>query len=186
MFLCTSNIFSSGVQNMSSRESLVLKMIVCFANVTKIMQVQTVSELQTLLQAHGIDTGLYGKPGTKSLQNLLKEITEEESNLEVCEGKLKREVHILLVYIKSGDKVLTETNQLFHTTPNREAWSRQRNSVLAEKLHPGENAQEAVRRALEEELGITYSGTNHKVNPVEAEIRTSASYPGLESVYYTT
>lgn len=148
------------------------------------MEITTLEQLEKLLIDNRINTTLYGKPGTKSLDNLLNEIKNGETVMNIKDKKLTREVHVLQIYIIFNSKILTETNQLFHATPTREAWSRQRNCALAEKIYPGEDIKQSIHRSLKEELGIFYVSENDDIRPVEIETKHSASYPELESIYY--
>jgi hypothetical protein len=142
----------------------------------------TVTTLEQLLKDNSIDPSLYGKDKAKSLSSLLKELHEGEAQLEL--EPLTRVIRVLLVTLTRNGKVLTEVNQYFHTTPEREAWSRQRMSILAEKLMDGETPEDSLARALKEELGLDY-----KLSEVDfqhtIETRVSASYPGLPTKYIT-
>lgn len=150
---------------------------------------KTVDELKERLILSEIDVEQYGKGSAKTLHQLLEEIKEGESSLSINmdDGKLKRTVRVLLISIKRSDgKILIETNQTFHETESRKSYSRQRNCLLAEKLHSEEDLKLAINRSLTEELGIS-SGkfVLNYIVPCVIETKYSQSYPGLLCEYYT-
>lgn len=140
------------------------------------------NSLRQLLEENGIDSSLYGKGKAKTLNSLLKEINEGESKLEF--NPLTRVITVLFLSLMRNGKVLTEVDQYFHQTPEREAFSRQRMSVLAEKMLENETPDAAVKRALNEELGVDYIPSDTIIHRT-IETRISASYPGLPTKYIT-
>lgn len=144
-----------------------------------------------LLQKHGISVDKWGTGVAKTVDHLIKEISDEESVLVVeSSGELVRQLAVAVVDVYYRDIVnnkrykLIESKQIFKDGRQRE---RNLETSLAEKLKANEKPDEEVAtRALEEELGIE---GNLKVNieKIKDVIRESDSYPGLRNktkVYY--
>jgi len=147
--------------------------------------IETLGQLRDTLVEHDIDVTKYGQGTAKTLNQLLKEIKDGETILEVKDGQLKRTVNVLFISIVNSEgKVLKEIQQLFHATPERGEYTRKRNIVLGEKVLPGESVDDAVKRAVLEELGLNISQKNYN-SDVERESteKYSASYPELLCVY---
>lgn len=143
----------------------------------------TVQALESLLEEHGIDTSLYGKEGSKTVAQLFGELEAQECSLRLKGSSLIRVVHPLFIHIQDGDgRTLKEESQTYHATPTREEYTRKRGIVLAEKIFDGEDVTTAVHRALKEELGIDYEGTNFVTVP-EVQRKSSPSYPQLNCVF---
>lgn len=145
-------------------------------------------ELEDLLSANSIDISQYGQGKAKTLENLLQEIKDGETVL-VKEGHvLVREVNVLSidVFCRYDGKQyrLKEDRQEF--TDGREARRRSdylTDGAVSEKILPGEDLIDAVRRALAEELQV--SSFQFLKNPSKTGVkeRTSPSYPDLLSRY---
>lgn len=136
---------------------------------------RTLAGLASLLGLYSVDTSGWGKGSSKTISQLLNEVEMEE--------KLIRVVNAVFIYIQNNGMTLKEDIQTYHATPTREEYSRRRRSVLAEKRGKEEELKDAVKRALEEELGIEYDGTNYEVTE-EVEQKFSQSYPNLQCVFY--
>ncbi len=144
----------------------------------------TLADLAKFLTQHGIDTAEYGKGTSKGLEQLLDEVLKGECYFESGGDTMARHVNVLFVSITRADnKVLTEVNQTFHRTSTREEYSRQRNVVLAEKMHKGEDPVDATVRAINEELGILVQDLHTISVTCTTEEKYSPSYPGLLGVY---
>ncbi|XP_043688366.1 uncharacterized protein LOC122639567 [Telopea speciosissima] len=126
------------------------------------------------------------KPGTKNVHNLWLEIAEGETSLVDSSPPL-RTVHVVTVRVIDGHgSVLIESHQELSDGSLRE-----RCRPLSEKMKPGESVEDAVKRAVREELGsiIQKSSDDGLVRIVpgsylmKEEERVSASYPGLPAFY---
>lgn len=131
---------------------------------------------------------LYGQGGAKTVHHLLQEVREGESVLSIdAKGNLYREVHVVWVDVfcslENGDLyTLREDRQEF-----KDGRIKRRDdlgSSLGEKLKPGEDPQEAVSRAVAEELGITSGIEGSYFLGTEDTVHTPDTYPGLESSYH--
>ncbi|XP_042519460.1 uncharacterized protein LOC122093242 [Macadamia integrifolia] len=126
------------------------------------------------------------KPGTKNVHNLWLEIAEGETSLIDSSPPL-RTVHVVTVRVIDGHgSVLLESHQELSDGSLRE-----RCRPLSEKMKPGESVEDAVRRAVREELGSIIQGSldDELVRIVpgsylkKEEERLSVSYPGLPAYY---
>ena len=120
--------------------------------------------------------------GTKTIEDLYHEIIIGETTLEIIDLKLVRVVKLVSIEIqvKLGDKsfILVEDKQIFFTGAVRERGLKN----LAEKIREGENPDQTVIRALQEEVSLVIDKKPNFVDKTE-EIKTSPSYPQLDSVY---
>ncbi len=136
-----------------------------------------------------IDITRWGAGSAKGFSDLLKEIQEGESVLAVsAQGELARELRVLRLDVfcrfESGDTYrLKEDRQEFKDGRVR---TRPMSTSLGEKLKPDELPEEAVARALFEELGIQASHEALEFTGSSESTLDSPSYPGLPShyVYY--
>lgn len=151
---------------------------------------ETLDSLDEWLSEHGVQTTAYGEGEAKPLVSLMTEIEEGETVLRLIDGKPLRLVNVLNVLIRnSKSQLLYEARQELPT-----GTIRTRNMPLAEKMLPGENWQEAVHRAVQEELGpVLPTGSNApQVTVLEdtyenkVEYKNSQSYPGLSSQVHTS
>ena len=117
------------------------------------MKIWTRPKLEQLLAEHNINTTEWGTGMSKTLQHLFYELIKGECELYIEDGKLKRSVEALSVTVFYKDERLIEEYQKMKDGRFRR---RILDASVAEKLTKGEsdNLQDAVRRALEEELGI--------------------------------
>ncbi|XVE58260.1 hypothetical protein DITRI_Ditri04bG0156200 [Diplodiscus trichospermus] len=118
------------------------------------------------------------KPGTKNVHSLWLEISDGETLLVDSFPPL-RTVNVVTVRILGKDNlILVESRQELSDGSVRDRFR-----PLSEKMKPNETLEEAVVRAVEEELGsITDSGAVRIVSGSyrkKLEERNSASYPGL-------
>ncbi|KAF9588764.1 hypothetical protein IFM89_015491 [Coptis chinensis] len=127
------------------------------------------------------------KPGTKNIHNLFLEISEGESILTDTTPPI-RNLHVITVKIISKSNsncVLIEAFQELSDGTRRERFR-----PLSEKMKPNESVENAVLRAVKEELGsVITSEDDGNVKIVEGsyvekvEERGSVSYPGLPACY---
>lgn len=147
----------------------------------------SVERLTELLKSHGIDVKKYGTNSAKTISQLCEEIKSGESSLLLTnDGEAVRYIKIVVIFLRSGDNILIETEQRFHSTPLRSEWTRCRYCGIAEKCLPGEDINVSIHRSLNEELGITYNGEGIVNTKRSTESRQSMSYPGLVTIYDTT
>ncbi|XP_039045312.1 uncharacterized protein LOC120185052 [Hibiscus syriacus] len=123
------------------------------------------------------------KPGTKNVHNLWLELSEGEISLLDSSPPL-RTVNVVTVRILGKDNlVLVESRQELSDGSVRDRFR-----PLSEKMKPHETTEEAVVRAVKEELGsvVVDSGTVRIVPGSyrkKLEERNSVSYPGLPARY---
>jgi hypothetical protein len=146
----------------------------------------TLADLENLLKDNNIDPslyGYYGYSGSKSLDDLLKEINTGECTLMLDEnGSLIRAVSSLFVAIQREDeKILIEVRQ---QRPNAYGF-RERNCLLAEKLYEGESMNNGLIRALCEEAPFINTYTFIR-STVDGRSVHSLSYPKLMTKYSDT
>ena len=138
--------------------------------------IQNLNELMEWLSRHKIDFSKWGSGATKSLEDLLEEVQIGDTKLRTA----KRIVEVAVVLIRSGEKYLIETKQVF--ADNR---VRHRNWPPSEKLQLGESPEGAANRCLFEELGLRsdqIQSMQRKNGPLIEE-GDSTSYPGLCTEY---
>lgn len=120
------------------------------------------------------------KPGTKNIHNLWLELSEGETCLADSIPPI-RTVNVVTVRILGkNNRILVESHQELSDGSVRSRWR-----PLAEKMKANETYEEAVIRAVKEELGI--DGNNVRIVPgsynKKVEERSSNSYPGLPALY---
>ena len=152
------------------------------------------SELKSLLEGNGVSTTEWGKGQSKTLKHLLSEIEAGETVLKfAANGELIRHTAYLSIqvfydfYDNDQDRrkryKLIEDKQVF-----RDGRERSRNQVwsVAEKLKSNEkDIYCAVRRALEEELGVYGEPLYTSEIELKEENMISPSYPGLKARFLT-
>ncbi|KAL6753894.1 hypothetical protein V8C86DRAFT_2717776 [Haematococcus lacustris] len=145
---------------------------------------RTPRELVAWLDKHGVNTQAYGKGVSKSISELFYEHARKESVLELQDSKPLRVVRVLSLHIlNTHGQVLYEAEQVLP-----DGRSRRRCVPLSEKLIGDESWQEAVPRAVQEELGSALP-EGYQVSLVEGsyrelqEVSSSMSYPGLPTKY---
>jgi FMN phosphatase YigB (HAD superfamily) len=148
------------------------------------------SELRALLSSHGVDTSQWGAGSNKTLNQLWEEIESGETELVASKQALIRKVKVVSIDVRFMDDStgslkksrLFETKQEFSDGRQRERnrWG------VREKMKPGEEVLDAVRRALQEELGIELSedvaGRLITVGQTIV-VKESRSYSGLQSQF---
>jgi hypothetical protein len=108
---------------------------------------QSSLELKTWLESKGIDLAVWGMGGAKTVENLWAELAEGESQIQ--DDPPERQVQIVNIMIRAGDRLLVEGEQEFGANQ-----SRFRGKPPAEKLKPGEDPVEAAVRCLHEEMEV--------------------------------
>jgi hypothetical protein len=136
-------------------------------------------ELRDLLAGEGIPVHLWGTGLTKRVDDLWSEIGRGEAALTTGSPP-QRLVTCVRLVVRRGGKRLTEVAQQLANGEVRE-----RRSPPAEKLLPGEDAEAAAFRCVEEELGVPravcriFPGTHTE----KTDASDSPSYPGLATRY---
>lgn len=121
-------------------------------------------------------------PGTKNVHNLWLELSEGETSI-ADSSPPTRTVHVASVRIldASSSRALIESHQELS-----DGSIRPRNRPLSEKMKPHESIEEAVCRAVREELNVV-DGGSVRILPGSyvrrVEERASLSYPGLPACY---
>ena len=146
-----------------------------------------VEELRRIMENCGINTSMYGQGQAKSIDQLFKEIEEKESCLYIVPNrKLIRGVSVIIIILRRSDgRYLREYKQFFHKTSNRDEYTRKRKSFVAEKRMAGERVDDAVKRALGEELELNEGDAILTSHHRCVEERESMSYPNLTTSYDT-
>ena len=140
--------------------------------------------LEVLVRAE-VPVDDFGTGPAKTVQHLLDEVQSGESVIHVQKtGEILRELRVLWVDVmcelSNGDiYVLREDRQEFK---DGRVKRRALNASLGEKLKPGETPEDAVQRALEEELGVQRI-TNVYDTGYEEKTLTPDTYPGVKSSY---
>jgi len=141
----------------------------------------TKEKLETLLRSHGVPLGKWGVGHAKTVEHLLAEVASGESFLNIKDGQIVRDVIsvAMSIYYQRGEEVLRlmEEKQVF-----TDGHERVRNDLVSmgEKMNPGENPEDAMHRALREELKI--EGLQSVIErPTIVEEIPSGSYPGIFS-----
>ncbi|KVH87686.1 uncharacterized protein LOC112503189 [Cynara cardunculus var. scolymus] len=127
------------------------------------------------------------RPGTKNIHNLWLELYEGETSLADSTPPL-RTVQVVVVRVRDDkNRILIESHQELSNGDVRN-----RSRPLSEKMKPGETVEEAVARAVKEELGsiITASCLHDDILKIipdsyssKVEEKVSVSYPGLPACY---
>ncbi|CAH9099296.1 unnamed protein product [Cuscuta epithymum] len=127
------------------------------------------------------------KPGTKNVNNLWLEIYEGESSLSDSTPPIRTLEVVVVRVIAKDSRVLVESRQELSDGSVRD-----RCRPLSEKMKSGETVEEAVLRAVKEELGSIFSRDSEidgivKIVPnsyvKKVEEGVSVSYPGLPACY---
>lgn len=145
----------------------------------------TCEELQEKLLSAGIDTSQWGTGKAKTLEHLLKEVSEGEAELvKTPEGALVRRTTVGkadIYFIDTDGTVyrLKEDRQVFKDGRERK---RNLDSAVSEKLKVGEDHADAVTRGIQEELGIE-GEKQVEDQGITTEQGESPSYPGLGTEY---
>jgi hypothetical protein len=148
----------------------------------------TRDDLIAILKGADVPIDTFGQGAAKTIEHLLKEIQEGESTLRVWPtGEILRELQVLWVDVVSehanGDVYfLCEDRQEFKDGREDNIKRRKLEASLGEKLKPGEKPDEAVVRALEEEIGVNELTGVFQTGYSENAL-TPDTYPGVPSSY---
>lgn len=138
----------------------------------------SVRDLDSWLTQRGIPTDLWGRAEAKRVEDLYAELQNGDSAL--LDDPPRRYVSFIQLLIEANGLYLHEVRQVLATGEVRE-----RMSLPAEKLKPGESWVDAAHRCLNEELdlgpGPAYEVVG--VDPYRQEEAESPSYPGLQTAY---
>ena len=152
----------------------------------------TYDQLLEKLIAGNVPLEAYGQGGAKTIHHFLSEINEGEAVVTIGKNNaVFREVSVLGVDIlckhSNGVYILKEDRQEFKDQDGRVDTSRpvkrrELDSSIGEKLKPNESPEDAITRALEEELGVKELSNVYKIG-YEEKTSMSETYPGIESTY---
>ena len=149
-----------------------------------------VASLRQWLDANGVDANAFGVNGAKSLTDLAIEVERGETTLALDDvtNAPRRDVRVLRLLVTDETsrpgQILVEARQEWES-----GRVRYRNTPLSEKLLGDEDWRDAVRRAVDEELGGAIDATQFSLKVDEGSVRRSEvdreslSYPGLSSRY---
>ena len=143
--------------------------------------------LREYLLAHGVDFIAWGTRGAKHVEDLLKELLENEISLQLIGGKIYRNLGVVKLIVRSPE--VPGQHLVCYEQQMADGRKRQRNVLLAEKKKRNETADQAAMRAIREELG---SVKGMKLDSVLLRVGTyknweevdvSPSYPTLSTRY---
>ncbi|KAF2531825.1 hypothetical protein F2Q70_00032401 [Brassica cretica] len=127
------------------------------------------------------------KPGTKNVHNLWLELSDGETSITDSTPPVRAVSVVTVRVIGKNGNILVEGRQELSDGSVRERFR-----PLSEKMKPDETPEEAVFRAVKEELGSIFSGEDDVVQRVKilpgsysrrVEEKNSMSYPGLPARY---
>jgi hypothetical protein len=148
----------------------------------------TPEELGAYLAQFRLPLDSWGKGNAKEIAHLLAEINSGDCKLVEEEGNLIRRVHFVNISViaEFDGKIhtLIEDRQVFNegAPQQRIRTRRELRGAVKEKMYRSENQDDAVTRAIREELGLQ-SKVNFVKTYSEDIDKESASYPGLRSQY---
>ncbi len=141
------------------------------------MPFKTATDLAAWLQDSGIDTSRWGAGTSKTAVDLWQEMQQGESTIQGLPPE--RVVRVVQIIIQQADKVLIESEQVFHDSRRRH-----RKLPPSDKIQAGETPEDAVFRCLREELGVAPDQVSSLSKSGQKQIkRDSPSYPGLVTRY---
>ncbi|PSS32948.1 Poly(U)-specific endoribonuclease [Actinidia chinensis var. chinensis] len=123
------------------------------------------------------------KPGTKNVHSLWLEIADGETSLADSTPPVRTLDVVIVRIIGQDGRILIESHQELS-----DGTVRKRCRPLSEKMKPRESVEDAVARAVREELGsIIGDSCDLRIVPnsyaKKVEERVSVSYPGLPACY---
>jgi hypothetical protein len=135
------------------------------------------------LREHGIDTREWGSGPYKGFEHLLNEILSGETQLGVVDEKVHRICSVLRIDVRyrageNPELQLFEAEQIFTDGRRRE---RPTPYAVCEKLKQNEDLDEAVSRAVQEELQIE-GAVNSSYLLKEVFVEHPLDFPGLPSL----
>ncbi len=136
--------------------------------------------IMRMLRIARIDVNQWGKGSAKTINHLIQEVLTGECVLRMLpDGTLIRTVHAV------GAEIFHETeNAIYKLIEGRQEFCdgrirvRMRQSSVSEKMLPGENPRVAMRRGVQEELGI-FEAVDLLEKGIICKLEDSGSYPGL-------
>ncbi len=140
--------------------------------------------LKELLNGYNIPIELWGTGKSKTINNLLDELDNDECSLEEKDNKLTRYIEfvgIKIYYIKDDERfILKEDRQEFNDGRVRR---RDMPSSVSEKMVFGEDPVIAAIRGIREELGVKIEAHQLTKRSNLNYNGGSLSYPGLDTKY---
>jgi len=138
--------------------------------------------LEKALCEHKIDVAAWDRNGAKGVTQLLSELENGESVLNVESGRVTRCLRVVKMRIRrpGSDQVLIEVKQVM---PSGE--ERLRGDVPGEKMLADEEPAAAALRGVKEELGERLQSEPRVLGVLHetTEVKPSPSYPGLRCCY---
>lgn len=152
------------------------------------------THLESFLSTHNIPIDTWGQDKAKTVDHLYREIKRQDSQLIQENGRLIRKLKFIEVNVEvemMGKRLrLVEDRQVFNEGKHNQRTRRRPEfkSAVKEKIHLHEEPNQAVVRAIKEEIGRLWS--EHDLNLISpckidqrAIKRESMSYPGLPTHY---
>lgn len=151
---------------------------------------RTAEESRAILEKVGLPLDTWGVGPTKTFEDLWEELRLGEAWLDIPGeenrdqyGEVIRVTHVLAinVFCEVEGKVwrLCEEKQVFKD--GRGERRRELISSLAEKIRKDEDQEDAVVRALQEELGVLHTPRNVMYDGSDEMWKRTQTYPGLSS-----
>jgi len=139
----------------------------------------TVEGLEELLKCFQIPIVHYGSGKAKKVEDLLNEIIVGDCKLIISKADIYREVLVIRAWINYKGLILKEYKQVFSDGSIRE----RDYFHISEKIQIGEKFEDALKRAVAQELKITSQLNYETRGALDTEVVDSPSYPGLQSKY---
>ena len=132
-----------------------------------------------MLKLFGVDISGWGSGATRNIEDYFNELRVGESLLCVDASGVYRKLRIVKMIIEDPKKgILFEDYQVLPDGRRKD-----RKQAPAGKIGANEKPEEALKRELFEELGITDGNFDYFFDGVSVEERASKSYPNLRCVY---
>lgn len=134
----------------------------------------------------GLDYSQWGIGGSKTVEELLKEIDKKECRLAIIHTpgethrEIVREVSVVYITVTFKGKVLVEKETIYKN--GREPRIRELRGSVAGRMIWGEEPKFSAMREIKEELGLNVSPARLKqVKTNDRPLYNSSSYPGIKN-----
>ena len=156
-----------------------------------IVNPSNVAELKEILIRNGVSQDAMST-WSKSLSQLLNEIKSGETTLITANNQIRRIVNSVRVKIYNNQTKAYSLYEIGHLDKNKNLIKRRSNEGVLEKMMSNEEPQQALKRAISEELGSNYVSNIRYMKGAPAfdikkatkdPLKDSYSYPGLPTQY---
>lgn len=152
----------------------------------KVIIPQTLESLTALLKSYGVEISEWESKYPNITEKFLIDLNNKEFYLSIENGDLVRHMRAVNAFVYFEDngkkKQLVEDRQEFFETGNNSVIKRGF-EYLSEKIRIGEDPEVAMKRGVEEELGITEGGYTYEFSAERNEEKFSPYHPGLFTHY---